>query len=152
MHHQRKAANMFPAPRFQGRFLLVLVGGSLLPLIASGGILYYFIRENYLLLIKYAALEPKNTELLMRELHILIVVIAFLFSGYLIAITIFGIIFSHRIAGAMYALKRAFRKVAGGEECFLRFRRRDEFQDVAQEFNRMVEALRTQGRNQQSVG
>ncbi len=140
--NRRHVRNYFPEPAFQKRFLLFLIGGSFLPITASLAVLYYFLRENYLLLIKYAALEKQVAELLMRELNILIAVIGFLFLGYLVAITLFGIAFSHRIAGVIFAVKNACRLIAEGTETTLRLRRKDEFRDLANEFNNMVAALK----------
>ncbi len=80
------------------------------------GLLFLFLSANKLLLIKLA-----------------------LFLGVFLAVSV---LLSFRIAGPLFNLQRSFRVVADGALSHrARFRQKDELQDVAEEFNRMMETL-----------
>lgn len=66
-----------------------------------------------------------------------------LFGFFVLIITMFSILVTHRIAGPMFALKRRMMEVAQGviHAKPLQFRRTDEFQDVAETFNMMMQNL-----------
>lgn len=52
---------------------------------------------------------------------------------------------SHRFAGPIYRLRNVFRSLASGEKYQpLKFREMDFWQDMADDFNRMVERLRSE--------
>lgn len=142
MENRRHTRNYFPEPKFQLRFLKVLVVGAILQMGLTSAILYSFLRENYTLLVKYAGLDEQITNLLYSELKFLIAAIAATFFLYLVGLTLLGIVFSHRIAGVMYAIKRTIRFINQGKDVQLKLRTKDEFQDVQDEFNAMVKNLR----------
>src|SRR4051794_588542 len=87
--------NYFPEPKFQWRFLRFLILGALIQITATVGILYYFLHQNYVLLVKFAGLEPPITALLFHELKVLIAVIAVTFCLYLAGLAVLGLFFSH---------------------------------------------------------
>jgi nitrogen fixation/metabolism regulation signal transduction histidine kinase len=92
--------------------------------------------------VKYAGLDSAMTALLYRELKFLVVVIATTFLVYLVGLTLLGISFSHRVAGVMFSIKRTIRQINEGMDVQLKFRAKDEFQDVQDAFNKMVRGLR----------
>lgn len=141
--------NYFPEPKFQVKFLRVLVLGALVQMALTGGILYHFLKENYTLLVKYAALEPPMAELLYHELGVLIAEISATFFAYLIVLTLLGIRYSHKIVGVIAALKRTIAQINEGKEAYLELRPGDEFQDLQAGFNEMVKRLR-EGRKKAS--
>jgi signal transduction histidine kinase len=142
MENRRRTRNYFPEPTFQIRFLRLLVFGAALQMCLIGALLYYFLKENYTLLVKYAALDDQMSTLLYRELKILIAAVAGTFLVYLAGLTALGIVFSHRIAGAMYAIKRTIRQINEGRNAELKLRANDEFREIQEEFNKMVQMLR----------
>ncbi len=142
MENRPLRRNYFPEPQFQMRFLRVLVLGALVQMVLTGGILYHFLRENYTLLVKYAALEEPMAELLYHELGVLIAEISATFFAYLIGLTILGVRYSHQVAGVISALKRTIQQINDGKEAYLELRPGDEFKDVQDGFNTMVKTLR----------
>ncbi len=151
MQDRRKTRNYFPEPHFQFRFLRFLMIGSILQICATCAILYYFLRENYVVLVQYGGLEQDIQDILYRELRVLISLVSGTFIFYLAAVLILGIFFSHRIAGAIYATKRTIKAISEGKDEKLRFRNGDEFQDLVEGFNRMVSQLRASTENPPSV-
>lgn len=139
MPNKRHVRNYFPERHFQFRFLRLLLAGAIVQLLLTGGLIYYFLQQNYEILVKYAGLDKEIETLLYGELTMLVTSIGVVFFSYLCALTALGIIFSHRIAGVMFALKRTIREVNAGKNVRLRIRAKDEFHDVAQSFNALLD-------------
>jgi HAMP domain-containing protein len=60
----------------------------------------------------------------------------------IVAVLIFGLFYSHRIAGPMFALKRVLQRVQNGDlGTEMHIRVKDEFHDVEAAFNQMVSGL-----------
>ena len=54
-----------------------------------------------------------------------------------------GILYSHRIAGPLHNLNNKMKRIASGEEPSpLNFRRKDQFQELAESFTAMIVKLR----------
>ncbi|MBI1861260.1 MAG: hypothetical protein HYR96_10120, partial [Deltaproteobacteria bacterium] len=71
MSSARKKRNYFPEPKFQFRFLALLVGGIVFHAVVTCAVISYFVSENYTLLVQYGGLEGDITRALQRELAIL---------------------------------------------------------------------------------
>ncbi len=57
-------------------------------------------------------------------------------------VLVFGLFYSHRIAGPLFNLKRTMRRVGEGNlKATMKIRKNDEFHDVEESFNQMVEAF-----------
>src|SRR5476651_1006981 len=116
MENRRRTRNYFPEPKFQFRFLRFLMFGSLVQIGATCAILYYFLEQNYVLLVQSAGLDHEIRTILFRELRILMTVIGATFFVYLVGVAALGVLFSHRIAGAIYALKRTIKEINEGND------------------------------------
>lgn len=116
--------------------------GAAAQMVVIGGVLYFFLERNYNLLLKYSALDPEITALLYRELNLMIGLIGGTFFLYLVGISVLGVLFSHRVAGVITAVKRTMGEIVEGKDSALKLRTKDEFQELADEFNAMVDYLR----------
>ncbi|MBI4402971.1 MAG: hypothetical protein HY537_02345 [Deltaproteobacteria bacterium] len=142
MDNRRNFQNFFPEARFQLKYLGILIGSSAIQAVITFAILYYFLRQNYLLLVKYAQLDADITALLTSELKTLTGIMMGVFVLFLAVTACIGVIFSHRVAGAIFAIKRAIHQANNGQIPDLRFRHADEFPELADGFNRLVQKLR----------
>ncbi len=142
MENRRSSRNYFPEPKFQFRFLRFLLLGSLVQIGTTCAVLYYFLKQNYQILVQYAGLDEEVQNILYHELRLLISMISATFVVYLAGVAVLGVLFSHRIAGAVYALKRTIKAINDGKDVQLRLRQDDEFQDLVEGFNQMVSRLR----------
>ncbi len=120
----------------------IFVLGSVVQIALLAGILYYFIGQNYRIIVKFAVVEPEVSAILYRELRTLIGILLSVFTVYLLGISYLGWSFSHRVGGAIYALKRTINQINEGEDVQLKLRKNDEFQEMADDFNLMVKNLK----------
>jgi len=142
MENRRKSTNYFPEPRFQIRFLRFLVIGAVLQVVATCWILYYFLEQSYRLLVQYAGLDQEVVLALHRELRILIAIVGVTFAFYLAGIILLGILFSHRVAGVVYAIKRTIKDLSEGKDVELKVRQGDEFQELVDSFNVLIKKIK----------
>lgn len=91
-------------------------------------------------------LSPMNDEAkvqLYTELNDMVLKCGGITVVYLFLIGILAIVISHRAAGPLYHFKATFSRVASGDRSArIRLRPSDDFQDVAIEFNKMMEKLK----------
>jgi len=125
---------------FMARFSVAVVGGIVLAFLTLG--VYYFMTyssSNLAMKFFYITGEP-GTGLKQTTLFSLVwppLVIAGLLS---VVLTLtFGLVYSHRIAGPLYHLKRVLREIREGKMVDeVRFREGDEFHDLAEEITRTI--------------
>jgi len=140
--NRRAFRNYFPEPRFQAKFVSILVGGAILQIAFTYSVVAYFVSQNYQMLVKYAGVEPEILAILTAELKSLVWVMSGASLLFILGTILLGSIFSHRVAGPIYALKRTIRDIQAGKPVRLRFRDGDEFTEVADEFNSLIEDLK----------
>jgi sensor histidine kinase YesM len=151
MENRRKSTNYFPEPRFQFRFLRFLLIGSALQVTTTCSILYYFLQQNYRLLVQYAGLDQEIVSFLHRELNVLITIVGVTFALYLVGVAMLGLLFSHRIAGVVYAMKRTIKDLNEGKDVELKTRHGDEFQELTDSFNALIHRLKNESLSQKQV-
>ena len=138
LRERRSFRNYIVEPKFQHRYLRFLIGSSLVPVIFTITVITYFLNENYALLVDLASLDESAQALLRKEYQLLVVSITASFVVFIFAIAILGLIYSHRIAGVVHKLRLSLRDLADGKTDRISFRDYDEFQDLADDFNRIL--------------
>jgi methyl-accepting chemotaxis protein len=140
--NQRQFKNFLISPRYQLKFmgLLVLSAGLLATLISV--LSYVYLRENYEVLVKLSPITEDAKNLLYSELDQLMIRLGALTAGFLILISILGLILSHKSAGPLYHFRRIFQEIEGGSRSArVYLRPGDDFQEVAVTFNSMMDRL-----------
>lgn len=142
MLHERKLKNILKNPRFQLKMAFSITFFCLLLTFLNFYIFYYYIEENYSLIIDMVGLSKEAKTLLYTELD-QIMNLFFSFSAiYIFTIFIISLLFSHRIAGPLYKLKNTFIEVQKGDlNKRISPRKKDEFKDVTNAFNNMMDEL-----------
>jgi methyl-accepting chemotaxis protein len=133
--------------KFQLRFSLYVCSW----LFALSLVYPLIIHNLFELFVRYAALDPTGPALSQLErtrsnVFWLLVFLQLLFLGITFLISIF---MSHRIAGPLYKLSKFFADAENGNlDQDLYFRKNDHFQDLADDYNRMIAGIRgTLGKN-----
>ena len=140
--HKRKLKNYWINPKFQTRYIVTLLSVSVVLVGVLGTVFYRYLEENYTLLVNMSPMRDEIKVLLMEELAALKNSIIMSSIGYLCFVFGFGTYFSHRTAGPLYAFMRVFREIKNGKQhTRLHLRPGDDFHDVAEEFNGMMNEL-----------
>lgn len=116
---------------------------SLVLTLINGLIFYRLVAENYSSLVDLSPMTEEAKNVLYGELRETSEKILVLSTAFVLSISALSLFFSHQIVGSLEQLKNAFRRVKEGDsQVKVRFRTQDEFQDIAAEFNSMMEKLK----------
>lgn len=150
---KRHLRNYLLDARFQLKYTGMVVLVTLLVGVVLGGVAYNASSQQTEMLTVDLAMAGQTQEFIEqtardadRQLLLQIIGgIAFL----VVSLGITGIIVTHRVVGPAYKMKSLFRHVADGHlKLYGRLREGDELQDVFTEFERMIEQLRSNQRDE----
>lgn len=139
---RRKVSNFIINPHYQWKYILglLLSGGIMVVLLL--GISYAYIRENYDILVDLSPMTEQTKALLYQELAKLVRILVVTAAFFLGLVFLAGVYFSHKAAGPLHNFKRVFADIkAGRKDTRVHLRPGDEFQEIAQEFNSMMDQL-----------
>jgi methyl-accepting chemotaxis protein len=140
---QRRLRNLLINPSYQLKYLFWTSFTGVALLASNAGIFYHYINENYAILVELSPMTDEAKAQLFGELNEIILKLALFSVGFLAVVGAIGLVFSHKVAGPLYHMKRVFEQVRGGDrEARVRLRPKDEFQDVAREFNAMMDKIK----------
>lgn len=140
---RRNLKNILINPKYQIKYIFWLTFTGFLLIAINAVTFYWYVSENYTILVDLSPMTPEAKSQLYTELHQIILSLSafsFLFLG---AVAVLGLILSHRTAGPMFHFKRVFNEIrTGSRNARVHLRPNDDFQDVAQEFNSMMDSLK----------
>ena len=139
---QRSLRNLLINPAFQLRYIFWMsaTGVALIGLYST--IFYLYMRENYAILVDLSPMDQSAKDQLYRELGEIIIKLGALSAVFLTVIAVFGLILSHRAAGPLFHFKKVFEAIrAGSVDARIHLRPKDDFQEVAQSFNQMMDKM-----------
>jgi methyl-accepting chemotaxis protein len=140
--YNRSVKNLVINARYQMKYIFWLSSTGLVLMLANSATFYFFVKENYDLLVELSPMSDEAKQQLYRELY---QIIGYLVVGnltFLVLISILGLVYSHRTAGPLYHFKRVFNEVKqGNSKARVRLRPTDDFRDVAEAFNDMMDKI-----------
>jgi len=140
---KREIKNFIINPGYQLRYIFWLTSSGFALVLLNAAIAYSYIRENYMTLVELSPMTEVARAQMFAELRQLILALSLTSLGFLFLITILGVILSHRTAGPLYHFARVFNEIRSGKhQTRVKFRPNDEFHDVADEFNQMMDSLK----------
>ncbi|MBL6991044.1 MAG: hypothetical protein ISR65_14760 [Bacteriovoracaceae bacterium] len=139
---KRKLKNYLINPKYQLKYVFWLSFGGLLLSVLNGLVAYYYIRENYTVLIDLADITNEIKQMLYGELYDIAYKLIGFTACFMVIITAWGILLSHRTAGILYKMKLVFNQIERGDTSVrLHPRKKDDFKDVAKSFNKMMDSI-----------
>ncbi len=143
--HQRYIKNFLINPQFQLKYVFWMVSTGAALAFTYSILFYNFANDTYKLIIEISKVPIETQAIMHYQLTKIILLQGVITFFFLCCIGMIGLLFSHRVAGPLYKLKSAFERVKKGEgQLRIYFRKYDEFQEVALEFNKMLDQI--QGR------
>ncbi len=141
---QRRLKNLLINPRYQLKYVF-WTGFTGLTLVAvNGAIFYYYIRENYTILVELSPMTEESKAQLFNELNQIVVRLGCFSLLFIVIVSFLGLVFSHKVAGPLYHFRRIFNEIKAGKPAArVNLRPTDEFQDVALAFNEMMDSLKS---------
>jgi methyl-accepting chemotaxis protein len=140
--NHRKLGNYLINPRYQLKYIFWLGVTGMTLVVLYSLLFYFFMRENYDVLVELSPMDDAVKQQLYHELNHIILLLGGVSFLFLIIVAFLGVILSHRTAGPLYHFKKVFGRIKDGDlAARVRLRPNDDFQDVAASFNSMVDAL-----------
>lgn len=147
--YRRKLINLVVNPGYQFRYVFwVSLTGAFL-VVLNAGIFYSYVKENYAILVDLSPMTDEAKALLYQELHQILLELGLASFAFILLVSFLGLVFSHRTAGPMYHFDRVFREIKEGKvDSRVRLRPKDDFRNVADTFNEMMDSLRSSSTKQ----
>lgn len=139
---RRIIRNILVMPLFQGRVVLLVVLAGLACTAVTGFLFYFYIVDSYDFLIQHSTLSLELEDQRYDDLahYGLSLAVATLLAN--LAIAIWSLLATHRTAGAIYHLQSVIWEIKRGDlNARVHLRRKDDFQDLANSFNEMMDQL-----------
>lgn len=138
---RRKLRNLLINKSFQGRVVLIVLLFGFLGVAINGVLFYWYVQNNYLLILS-AVETPFPAEALFQDLKQFGLILAVLSMLVTCIIGFYLLILTHRAAGAAYHLHRVINEIkSGNTDARVYLREKDEFKELAQSFNEMIDAM-----------
>lgn len=140
--YQRSLRNYLINPRYQLKYIFWITMTGLALILIYSTLMYRYIHENYALLIELSPMTDDVKAQLYRELREIVIKVSGISFLFLTVCSFFGLLLSHRTAGPMFHFKRVFGEIQAGQlDRRIRLRPKDDFRDVAEAFNKMMDSL-----------
>ena len=139
-HNRRKVKNMLINRHYQGRLIITVLAFGFLACLFNGLLFYQYVSENYTTILAGDYFEPAimaSMEQDLKNFALTLMVLSLLaFCGlacYLLVIT-------HRAAGAAYHIHRVIKDIQNGKVTSrVHLREKDEYQELAESFNALMD-------------
>ncbi len=138
----RSKQNILIMPGFQGRmiFFVILVG---FVCAALNGYLYYsYVVDSYDFVFRHSSLPQELKEQRYSDLFVFGASLGVATLVVTLIVAIWALFITHRAAGSVYHIKRVIGEIRSGNvKARVHLREKDEFQDLAESFNEMMDEL-----------
>lgn len=139
---QRSLKNLLINPAYQLKYVYWVSFMGLILIAVNASVFYFYIKENYAILVDLSPMDDAAKTQLYHELNEIIIKLGLAGTLFVLVSAFIGIIISHRTAGPMYHFKRIFADIKNGKlDARIHLRPNDDFKDVAQSFNEMMDAV-----------
>lgn len=139
---RRKLRNLLINKSFQGRVVVLVLFFGFLSFVLNGVLFYLYVQENYTLIFSSVEAPPFLIESMFRDLRnfgLILVAISVLVT---LVIGFYLLVLTHRAAGAAYHMHRVVNEIkAGHTDARVHLREKDEFKDLAQSFNDLIDGM-----------
>jgi hypothetical protein len=138
---------MLTVRRFQYKYAFYLTYFSVIMSFIIGGITLYLLNHNYHLLVRTELVaSPHVVDNIFHELKLANEFIIGTYVGFIIFMAMVGVKFSHSIVVPIFLIQEKIRSVCRGEmyDAQVRIRQTDQFQEFAETYNYMIQALQAQ--------
>ena len=139
---QRRLKNILILPGFQARMMFFIVLAGVACTAVNAYLYHSYVVGSYDFILKYSSLSKELIEGRYRDLYVFGVSLGLVTLVIVLLIATWALFITHRAAGSVYHMKRVIGEVRSGNlAARVHLRPKDEFQDLAQSFNQMMDEL-----------
>lgn len=140
--NRRKKRNILIDPEFQIKYMsiLIVLGFGLVTLI--GSMSYFFLKDKFVRIIESTELSETSRTLFTQDLWYISACIVLACIVFLVLVSVWALLMSHSVAGPMFHIKRVLTEIKNGNTGErVKLRPRDEFGDVADSLNELLDQI-----------
>lgn len=138
----RSIKNLLINPVYQLKYVFWVSLTGITLITANASIFYFYIKENYDVLVELSPMDESAKIQLYHELNEIVIKLGIFGVIFVLITAIIGVRMSHRTAGPLYHFKRIFNEIRSGNlSARVRLRPDDDFKDVATAFNDMMDEV-----------
>jgi nitrogen fixation/metabolism regulation signal transduction histidine kinase len=139
---QRSLKNLLIMPGFQGRIAFFIVLAGFVCAALNAYLYYNYVVDSYDFILKHSSLPQSLIDDRYRDLRNFGLALGLATLVIMLMIATWATVVTHRAAGAVYHMRRVMEEIrSGNTKQRVHLREKDEFQDVAQSFNQMMDDL-----------
>ena len=129
-------------PRFQGRLVMLILGVGFGCALLNGYLYYSYVDDSYAFIFQYSKLSQDLIDQRHRDLLIFGIALAIATLLITLIIAAWALVLTHRAAGSVYHVLKVIEEIRSGKvEQRVHLRKKDDFQDLADAFNRLMDEL-----------
>jgi len=137
---EKRRKRIFPTFEFQKRLFFCLFGTGVLVVIFCGAYLLDVLEHGYFDSVRNVALSPAAVSSLITEFNTARNVVFGALFFILVGFAWLGLLYTNAIGGLFFALQRTCKELEEGKNVQLKVRKNEGFDEVADAFNRMLNA------------
>ncbi len=144
--NRRKLKNILINPRYQLKYVMLASFAGVILTIANATLFYRFVSENYAILVQLSPMTDEAKDLLYKELRTIVGFLTISSLAFVAVVAWLALMISHRTAGPLFHFNRVFNEIRSGKrDVRIHLRPEDDFQEVAESFNRMMDTIHDGG-------
>jgi methyl-accepting chemotaxis protein len=139
---RRKIKNLWLNSHYQARYILWMLTMGMALTLANATLLSRYATQNYEYVLAFSPANDEIRATLQHELKRVVQNLILVSVGFTAFMGIVALFLSHRTAGPLYHFSRIFREITmGNRKARIRLRPTDDFRDVADDFNHMMDTI-----------
>jgi methyl-accepting chemotaxis protein len=139
---KRSLKNILINPAYQLKYVFWISIAGIVLISCNALVFYSYIKENYNILVDLSPMDEAAKAQLYHELNVILYKLGGVSLAFMLLAALLGIKVSHSTAGPLYHFKRVFNEIKNGKtNARVRLRPGDDFKDVAQAFNEMMDSV-----------
>lgn len=140
--NRRKMKNMLINCHYQGRLVVTVLAFGFLACLFNGMLFFQYVSENYTAILAGEHFEPAILDAMEQDLRNFAISLLILSLLAFCGLAYYLLFITHRAAGAAYHIHRVIKDIQKGNlTSRIHLRKKDEYQDLAQSFNALMDQM-----------
>jgi HAMP domain-containing protein len=150
---KRSLKNLLIVPGFQGKIAFFVFLGGIVCAALNAYLYYSYVVESYDFILRHSSLPQELIDNRYRDLFQFGAALGIVTLLIMLIIAIWALFVTHRAAGSMYHIRRVIEEIrSGNSKARVHLRAKDEFQDVADAFNQLMDEMTKSSKGPNSTG
>ena len=140
--NHRSTRSVLSLKGFRGRLVALIVIAGFVCITFNAALFYAYVVDSYDLILRHSTLPEEIIDNRYAELFGIALALGVISVVIVLIVAVWALYLMHRVSGPVYHLHKVIEAIRSGRaDERLHLRAKDEFQDVAQSFNRLMDEM-----------